>query len=195
MLARLRKFLLGVAYPLTGFIGKVHMPYSHKQITSKQYREIKKILLPGMAMCTQTRGEMTNIFIPGFWSHAAIYVGDSKVMEAVSKGVVVTDLIDFLLTKDAVIVKDPIFADRDQMIDAVTWALSQEGKGYDFYFDKSNDFFYCAEFLWLAYERTIGEMPFTKIDTMWGLPTVVPEDIVDAHKKWATRYDSRYDSK
>ena len=167
------------------------MPYSRKQITSQHYRLIKPMLAPGMAICTRTDGELANLFIPGFWSHAGIYVGDSTVVEAVGKGVVKTDLIDFLLTKDAIIVKDPSFANKEQMKDAAEWALKQVGKPYDMYFDKLNEYFYCSELIWLGFELTMGEVPFTKLKTVWGEETVVPDDIANANKKWKTAYDSR----
>jgi uncharacterized protein YycO len=190
----LRRTILQTAFPIISYIGKVHAPWSHRKLTSKHYREIKSILRPGDAILVHKKGELSNIFIPGFWTHGTIFYGQegnaSIVIEAIGRGVVKTDLIDAILSRDAAIVCRPKFATAEQSATASDWAKQQIGKSYDLFFNPNNDAFYCSELIWLAYQNTMGETPFTLKLTL-GVPTVTPEDIVNATKKWEIIYDSR----
>ena len=186
-----RRGFLGLVYPISNSVSSVHAPWSRKKIRSAHYRYFLKMLRPGDVLLTFASGELTNLCIPGFWSHACIYAGDEKVIEAVSDGVLVTDLIDATLSKDYVMIRRPNFATADQMSAAVAWARSKLGAEYDFFFNKKNQAFYCSELVWLAYEAACGgDVPFTLRKTL-GLDTVIPDDIGLADKYWRTIADSR----
>jgi len=187
---KLRRFLLKLLYPITQRLGKVHAPWSHRAIKSYHYREIRKLIRPGDVFLLQKSGELSNLFIPGFWGHASIYCDKDRVVEAVGIGVVNTDLIDALLSRDAVMVRRPKFATPAEQKKAADWALQQIGAEYDLFFDPGNKAFYCSELIWMAYEKTMGVTPFTLRQTL-GLNTVTPEDIANANDKWETIYDSR----
>lgn len=190
----LRRTLLRIAFPVTQYIGKVHSPWSNRKLKSKHYHEVKAILRPGDAIVVQKSGELSNLFIPGFWGHVSMFCGFegdmAYVIEAVGKGVVVTDLIDAIMSRDAVVVSRPRFATPEQSLAAAAWAKEQLGKEYDLFFNPKNDAFYCSELIWLAYQNTMGETPFTLRQTL-GVNTVTPEDIVNATTKWEIVYDSR----
>lgn len=48
---------------------------SKKYISNKELREIKKTLIPGDILFRRNDGQLTNIAIPGFWTHSGIYIG------------------------------------------------------------------------------------------------------------------------
>lgn len=140
-----RRWLLASAVPITRWIGTAHAPFSHKRVTGVHAAAAIMLLEPGDVLMSHTRGELTNLFIPGYWSHGAIYVGDGLVAEAIAEGVVLTDIISFLTSKDDVAVCDPLFASAEQKRMAAAWARSQAKAGvkYDFGFAAGNGATYC----------------------------------------------------
>ena len=79
--------LLDISIRLTKFIGHCHAPFTKKYVTGIDYLLAKDLLKPGMILITKTRGELSNLFIPGSFTHAAIYIGSDYVCEAIGKGV------------------------------------------------------------------------------------------------------------
>jgi len=169
--------------PLTKFIGRLHSPYSRKKIRKLDVDKALAVLKPGMGFVTRTEGELTNSFIPGFWSHVGIYVGDEWVMEAVGKGVVKTHLIDFMMSKDQVLILVPLFANAEQLQKAARWAIAQEGLPYDYEFEGGSKKFYCAMLYYAALKEGMdGASPFTLRKT-WDVETVTPDDLPAAREK------------
>lgn len=171
----LRRAILSGVKPVSEFIGTIHMPYSRKLLTGKDYYAVKKLLRPGDVILSMTRGEFANFFIPDFWSHGAIFVRDygvneESVVEATSKGVVETDLVSFITSKDYIAIFRPIFLSERECINACKFALSCVGAPYDWLFEYSesnNKAFYCFELVACAYEEarkvTVYDSPQTDI--------------------------------
>lgn len=174
----LRRQILKILFPLIKFIGKLHFPYTHKWITGKHYFDLRDSLKPGMVFLTRTRGEITNLFIPSFWTHAAIYVGNGYVVEAIGRGVSKTDIITFMLTKDYISVYTPKGGDPQQMNNAVVWACEKLNTPYDYFFEGSDKAFYCVELVLDSYKRK-GK------DDIW-----VP-DIITDENKWDKIWSSK----
>jgi len=102
------------------------------------------------------------------WTHCGIYVGDSTLVEAVTRGVVVSDVSEWdypsRVAVRAVRYLDASLAARQL---ACEFALEQVGRPYDFnYFTKSTDphggmGWYCSELVWAAYTeagKSLGEI-------------------------------------
>lgn len=193
MIQWFRSAILQMLTPVTRDIGKVQLP--HHEITSKDYRDIKELLKPGMIFLTRTNWALSNMFIPGAYKHGAMFFGENTVVEAIGEGVVKTDLIDFLLTKDNVRVMTPIFADLHEMADAAAFAGTLVGRPYDYQFRSNNKAFYCFEVVYAAYrearvKRQTREENVPVVDwdlrKFWGEDTVVGDDFLRAISKWAT---------
>lgn len=195
------RMILNTAIPITRFIGRMHAPFSHKLIKAIDYREACEVLTPGSILLSNSRGEFSNLFIPGFWSHAAIYTGNKTVVEAVGRGVVSTDLLDFMFSKDYVCVLTPTFATSEQMESASKWATDQIGCRYEYSIsssglddalplssDKKERAFYCSKLGYLAYKDACGTSPFTLRET-YGLETVTPQDFYNANTKWIVKWE------
>jgi hypothetical protein len=71
-----RTWLFDRIRPITNFFGHLHMPFTHKKVEGSEYYTAYKVLKPGSVLLTRIDGEVSNFFIPGFFTHAAIYTPD-----------------------------------------------------------------------------------------------------------------------
>jgi len=197
----LRNLILKILFPFNRWMGKQHMPFTRKKMTAHDYHSLLEIARSGDVILTQVSGEMTNLFIPGHWTHAAIFcqqVGRPPyVIEAVGKGVVKKDLIGFLMKKDSAVLVRPSYVTQGHQLQAARLALKQVGKPYDYEFRSSSQAFYCAELVWYVYDQvSSGPSMFVMRETL-GEKTVLPQDIANAsrtwHKLWySTHYREKY---
>lgn len=198
MLAWFRKEALNFLKPLLRGASGIHMPFTHKMITGRDYYSIQARLKPGSIFVTKIRGELTGLLIPGYWSHAAIYAPvprspDEMVMEAEGPGVVETDLVTFIMGKDCICILEPDLPD-EVMARAARIATEQLGKPYDYDFEfnlHDQEAFYCSELVWWCYDQACLEYkipsPF-KPRMSLGVATVTPDDIaLDFKTVWDSR--------
>jgi len=204
MLLKFRRWLLQSFTPISKFLSSLHMPYSHKLISGLDYYDLAPKLRPGDFFVSRIDGELTNLLIPDFWTHGAIYCGviDGReyVVEATTKGVIKTDLITFLLKKDYIAVMRPRFLTSTQCLAAVAFALSKIGTMYDWLFEFNehcNKYFYCFELGAVSYNEahrydggylvrsyyTDGSCQFEAREFM-GIKTFTGKDFVNAKKRF-----------
>lgn len=198
LLPKWRLAILNFARPVTEILGNIHMPFSIKMVGDEEVDEACALMTPGMVFVTRTNGQLDNIAIPGFWSHAAQVSDRSHVVEATGRGVHASNIYDFLLRKDYAVLLRPKFASPDQMLVAAQFAVDQIGAKYDYNFldvaageaeiaaGKAVDqrVFYCSKLPWASYRKACGpNVPFTTRMTL-GVLTVVPSDYVLAVGKW-----------
>ena len=130
----------------------------NKQVTEEVLTSIAEFLQPGDVIITRHAKALTNLFMPGFWPHAALYVGAREqreagycVIEARKDGVLFRPLND-TLSVDAFVVLRPNLS--EQSIDqAIERAFTHEGKMYNFDFDFFNsDRIVCTELVYRSYD-------------------------------------------
>lgn len=167
---KLLKFLAELFKPISKFISKISLPYNKKLVTGADYYRSRDRIKPGDIIITRLEGELTNAVIPGFWTHGAVYAGylqifeDSQetfpcVIEATTKGLVLTDLVSFLMSKDYFVTLKPTSGSFSGE-KAVDFLLKKLGTPYDWDFDYtlcSNDEFYCFEASALAYNHAVSQ--------------------------------------
>lgn len=193
---KVRLFLLNTFLPVTQEIGKIHAPYSVKDMDEEDVYEAMKRMAPGMVFLTRTEGQLGNALIPGFWSHCAIVTGDHHVTEAIGEGVTRTGIFNFLMRKDYAVLLRPVFASETEMRLAAEYADEQVGAKYDYSFlppgadedlavtPVKDRAFYCAKLPWAGYRHACGpKVAFTTRQTL-GVETVVPDDYDRAKDKW-----------
>jgi hypothetical protein len=93
---------------------------------------LKQDLKLGDVLLRRTEGTSGNLFIPSWWKHAAVYVGNGKIVEATFEGVKTTTLEDFFAHGDHVAVVRPKGMNVLERHDIVRYAKQQVGKPYDF---------------------------------------------------------------
>ncbi len=169
-----------------------------KKVTDDVRQSIARFLRPGDIIVTRHAVALTNLFIPGFWPHAALYVGtpaqrdalgvsvgdDKKALwtgavctlEALKDGVRLRPLSETLAVDYFVILR-PRVADAT-VRRAIERAVVHEGKMYNFDFDFfSADRLVCTEVPYRAYDGFDGiEFPLTE---RAGRKTLSAEDLLD----------------
>jgi len=115
-------------------------------------------LRPGDVFVTRHDDAMSNWFLPGFWPHAALYLGEGQTLEAKKDGVRVRHIHETLHVDALVVLRPPVADDR--LPDVLTRAMSHAGKPYDFLFDfRTADRLACTEVIYRTYHG-IGEIRF-----------------------------------
>ena len=208
---RLARSLFGRAmYGLQKVSGSLvadkYLRYGHKpQLPAAIAEDLRGLLAPGDVLIVRKEYALTNYFLPGYWPHAALYLGDvealmrlgvheqdsvkprwarlcqaavgtsDRVLESMKDGVHVRCLSS-PLASDSVVVLRPQLG-KDQLASAITRSLSHEGKAYDFDFDFSRaDRLVCTEVVYRAYDGVGAiQIPLTR---RAGRPTLSGSDLI-----------------
>jgi hypothetical protein len=117
----------------------------------KDRKKMGHLLQPGMVILTHKEYEFTNIFIRGYWTHAAMVISSDQIVEATSDGVKIKLLEDFLASHDDYVVLKPTFCDSATMQLACEYVRQVLGYPYNFRFMPGGKAFYCAELVYWAY--------------------------------------------
>ncbi len=134
-------------------VAEMRNQFRRKRVTPTIRRRLLKILRPGDVIVTRHDDAMSNLFLPGFWPHAALFIGSVEerrslgvpivpgsdgainVLEARKDGVLFRELDD-TLEVDACCVIRPMIGEAE-IAEGLRRAQSHAGKLYDFEFDFS----------------------------------------------------------
>lgn len=177
------------------FVAEIKMPRT-KKVTAEVRQKLLSILQPGDIFVTRHRQALTNLFLPGYWPHSALYVGpreqyepkpsesnyldywqgDNVNLEAQKDGVRFRSL-DETLSVDAFVVIRPSLT-KAEIENAIARAITHAGKGYNFDFDFfRSDQLVCTEVVYRAYDGIGGKnIPLTE---RMGRMTLSAEDLLD----------------
>lgn len=157
------------------------------QLKGKHYRIVEQLIQPGDIIIRRFEGYVDKVFIPGWFNHAGIYIDkfhnqNHQIIHAISDGVIVDDLIDFMRTDHMIVLRAP-----EGQEEAIGRAKAAIGSEYDFAFDFTETVrFSCTELVSYCYPRTItGKRRFGRV-------TVVADDIVNTptlEVVWDSRKD------
>ena len=142
-----------------------------KRVTPRVLAKAWSVLQPGDVIVTRHDEALSNLFLPGFWPHVAMYVGSldqraelgiesvgeegANVVEAKKDGVKLRALTETLAV-DAFAVLRPKL-DQPQIAEVIQSALSHVGKRYDFVFDfRQSDRLACTEVIYRSYQSAAG---------------------------------------
>ena len=151
----------------------------------------------GDVLLEKTPFRLTDLMIPGYWGHAAIWVGNEAelralgvwehpavrphqehiregkgVVEALRGGVVLNSFAHFMNVDDLAVLR-PLQLDRQAQAARVVRAFRQLGKAYDFNFDvESTDRIVCSELVYQVYT----EMPWPTSKQL-GRATISPDQV------------------
>ncbi len=145
----------------------------NKNVTPELLNEISDLLQPGDVIVTRHRKALTNLFLPGYWPHAALYIGtveqrddigvcadwakeqvwagDLCMLEARKDGVKFRPLSD-TFSVDVFAVLRPQLS-TESICRGIERAVLHEGKMYNFDFDfYTSDRLVCTEVIYRAYD-------------------------------------------
>jgi len=169
-----------------------------KRVTEEIRNEIGEFLEPGDVIVSRHAVALTNLFIPGFWPHAAFYVGTPEqrdalrvnvpedkqalwteqvcTLEALKDGVRLRPLSSTLSVDHFVILRPQVPAEVVRQ--AIERGIVHEGKMYNFDFDFfSSDRLGCTEVVYRSYDGLDG-IQFPLIERA-GRKTLSAEDLLD----------------
>lgn len=169
-----------------------------KKVTATVRAQVQDILQPGDFFITRHSHALTNLFLPGFWPHAALYVGYQEdrerlgvaaksrytkywsnqncVLEAQKDGVHYRPLAE-TLSVDAFVLIRPNFA-KDEIAQALSRVTEHAGKGYNFDFDFfRSDQLVCTEVVYRAYDGMADKT--IPLQERIGRKTLSAEDLLD----------------
>ena len=171
-----------------------------KRVTDEVMATVKPMLRAGDVFITRHDDALSNLFLPGFWPHAALYIGDEEergrmelqlggsdgrclkgfhFLEAKKDGVLFRPMAETLQV-DAFMVIRPQLS-PDALKEALLRAFSHEGKLYDFSFDfRKADRMACTEVVYRSYHG-IGSADRTvsfELRQHTGRPCLSAEDLI-----------------
>lgn len=170
----------------------------NKRVTERIRNEAGRFLQPGDVIVTRHAIALTNLFMPGFWPHAALYVGTEAereslgvelsarqveawtgeicTLEALKDGVRLRPLSDTLAVDYFAILRPLVPADIVRQ--AIERGIVHEGKHYNFDFDFfSSDRLVCTEVIYRSFDGLDNiEFPLTE---RAGRQTLSAEDLLD----------------
>jgi hypothetical protein len=175
---KIRYWLLHLSIPIQKIMQKMHPP--EPQTTFSEANFALQRMRQGDILLSREAWHFTNLFIPGYWSHAAIY-GYGKVIESVAPSVQEVNFFDWVLKKHNWCVIR--FDDKDATL-AFNRATSAIGSNYDYEFDwGAQRAFYCSRLVYFYLQMTSKKFSetFTLRET-FGEPTVTPDDFYNSTK-------------
>jgi len=168
-----------------------------KKVTEAVRTQVQALLKPGDIFITRHSHALTNLFLPGFWPHAALYIGcDSDrrdsieastknikqwsgpncTLEALKDGVHFRPLEE-TLNVDAFVIIRPNFSASD-IAKAISRVCKHVGKGYNFDFDFfRSDQLVCTEVIYRAFDGINDS--FIPLKERMGRKTLSAEDLLD----------------
>ena len=149
---------------------------SHYNLKGPHVREILDSLEPGDVLLRKYDHYLGSRLISGFWSHAAVYIGDNQVVHMLGDGITQEDILTFtrcdhmaiLRCRDIPLISIAIEKANQQM----TRNLPKPGErrvAYDYDFESGDDKFYCTEFVSFCY----GHPKFEKVGKF-----ILPDDFL-----------------
>lgn len=141
---------------------------SSYKVKGHDMRKILETLQPGDVLLRVYQHYIGSIFVPGFWSHAAIYIGNDSVIHMLGHGICKEDILTFMRCDGIVVLRcnkpgmiEPAIAKANYYLNA--------GTDYDFGFIRGDTSLYCSEMIYHCFEKD----PLIKFDKY-----ILPDDLI-----------------
>ncbi|HKS16290.1 MAG TPA: YiiX/YebB-like N1pC/P60 family cysteine hydrolase [Planctomycetota bacterium] len=159
-------------------------------IGKSDVRDLEKDLRPGDILLERRNWNLSNVGLPGFWPHAALYIGGRReVVEALGTGVGYNSL-EKSAGADYVAVLRPRLP-AAEIDTAIRRAIGYVGRPYDFDFDFLTDAaLVCSELVYKCYQpgRQGRGVPF-RLSLAAGRQVLPPNDMAAQFDAWRNESD------
>jgi hypothetical protein len=182
------------------YVRRGHQPHLPAETADR----VRALLAPGDVLVVRKEYALTNYFLPGFWPHAALYLGDAatlarlgiqdqdhvrprwrkllegsaepgRVLESMKDGVQIRTL-GSPFGSDSIVVLRPRLSPAEVAL-GLARVLAHEGKPYDFDFDfRRSDRLVCTEVVYRAFDG-VGPMQLPLVRRA-GRPTLSGSDLI-----------------
>ena len=172
--------------------------HDDSRVTTAIQEQLADFLQAGDVLVTRHDFVASNLFLPGYWPHAALYIGSDternelgiklddriaqrwngeiRTLEAQKDGVLFRPLAETLDVDELIVLRPSL--SKAQIAKGLERAVQHEGKGYNFDFDFfSSDQLVCTEVVFRAYDG-LGELKFELIERA-GRLSLSAEDLLD----------------
>ncbi len=194
-----KKMMFGLFKTSGSIIASLKQPFVKpsgmgKRVTTKVRERLERFLQPGDVLVTRHDDALSNLFLPGFWPHAACYIGSNeqrkkigvrcdfkieetvRFIEAKKDGVKLRPAEDTLQV-DALVVLRPKLSEELRAA-AISSGLKHTGKHYDFVFDFSkSDRLACTELIYRSYHG-VSSIKF-ELESRAGRYCLSAEDLIN----------------
>ncbi|GAA5482125.1 YiiX/YebB-like N1pC/P60 family cysteine hydrolase [Haloferula sargassicola] len=144
-------------------------PSAGKRVTEALRERARQTARPGDVFVTRHDDALSNLFLPGFWPHAALYFGEAArngegdFLEARKDGVLFRPLADTLQVDAFIILRPPL--EEAEIAAALDRARPHAGKPYDFVFDfRHSERLACTEVVYRGFHG-VGKVRFDLVET------------------------------
>ncbi len=163
------------------WVGKLSTSPTHRPALPENIKaELLDLLLPGDVLVTRKEHSLTNYFLPGYWPHVALYIGEGRVIEALADGVRERS-VDSPFAVDAIATIRPLLS-AHHIAQAIDRAHTHVGKPYDFDFDFTRaDRMVCTEVVYRGFEG-IGNVSF-QLTRRAARETLSAEDLLNLARR------------
>ena len=179
-------------------VAEIHVPGYRRRVNPTVRKKLSEILQPGDVLVTRHHDAMSNLFLPGYWPHAALHIGSAEsrsrigvevdgdcaarwcgnveMLEAKKDGVLFRPLEETLQVDSVAVIRPQL--DTAEIAKSLSRVVTHEGKLYDFVFDFSrSDRLVCTEVVYRCYHGIGGiEIPLTR---RAGRMTLAAQDLLD----------------
>lgn len=186
------EMILWLSTPLIFILSKIGLP--ERKLNVEHFDDILDVAKAGDILFSKRRLELSNFFNPNSLKHAAIYVGkiDSKhfVLEAVTSGVKLTRLEDFVLNNDEIAIYSPALELNNFIENRNEIIKEYLGRKYDYRFSDFGENIYCFELVALIYEKYFPFIYINKTTTFLG-KTVYSKESFTATNEFKLVYSTK----
>nr|WP_321358778.1 YiiX/YebB-like N1pC/P60 family cysteine hydrolase [uncultured Draconibacterium sp.] len=150
-------------------IAKINLPLKDTLCSENLLPKLKEWDI----ICQKSPRKLTDFFIPGYFGHAGIYVGDSIFVQCDQEGVHYDKAQEFLEGNDFIVLRARQLTPT-QKKRMRTLLEAQLGKKYDFSFNTdSPDRIICTELIFLVYDQITWN---TRNTVFWS--SISPDDLI-----------------
>lgn len=169
-----------------------------KRVSPALREEILGLVRPGDVFVTRHDDALSNLFLPGYWPHAALYIGSPeqraaagialppplerrmagpiRFLEAKKDGVLLRPAEDTLAVDSFIVLRPPL--DAGGLTAALARAMEHADKPFDFAFDfRKSDRLACTNLVYRTYHGC-GPLSFSLIEVS-ARPCLPAEELID----------------